>query len=73
MACINPDGTLTATAEKVLKSLTRPGSVDDINCFTGLPTYQIRASLRELVAAGLLEEDEGRYKVTEAGLARLKP
>ena len=71
MACINPDGTLTPSAKKVLFALRTPGTQADVAELTSMPMYRVRMSLRELIEAGLLEDTEGRYQATPAGLAKL--
>jgi predicted transcriptional regulator len=71
MACINPDGTLTPTARKVLETLQQPLSLADLARVTGLPLYRIRMSLRELLEAGLLKESHSEYQATPAGLEKL--
>ncbi len=67
MACINPDGTLTPTATLVLKTAHRPITVEEIAQSAGLPLYQVRMSLRELVASGFLKEENETYFITEKG------
>jgi DNA-binding IclR family transcriptional regulator len=71
MACLNPDGTLTASAIALLKALTQAGTPQEAAERTGLPLYRIRSSLRELVEAGLLEESEGSYHTTPSGMQRI--
>ncbi|MGB9641271.1 MAG: winged helix-turn-helix domain-containing protein [Anaerolineales bacterium] len=67
MACINPDGTLTPTATLVLTTANHPITVAEISQSSGLPLYQVRSSLRELVANGLLKEENDTYFITEKG------
>lgn len=67
MACINPDGTLTPTANLVLKTTNHPITAAEIAQAAGLPLYQVRSSLRELVASGLLKEENETYNLTEKG------
>jgi helix-turn-helix protein len=71
MACINPDGTLTPSAKKVLFALRTPGDQADVVELTSMPMFRVRMSLRELIDAGLLEEIEGRYQATPAGLEKI--
>ncbi|WP_395831060.1 hypothetical protein [Elstera sp.] len=56
MPCLNPDGTLTATARKLLTALEAE-TVDALRLagVTRLPLWQVRASLRELRGQDLLE------------------
>jgi predicted transcriptional regulator len=71
MACINPDGTLTPTAQAVITALKTPCTPVDLAQVTGLPIYRIRSTIRELIEAGLVFESNGRYKLTESNKKRL--
>lgn len=71
MACINPDGTLTPTASLLLKTAAQSLSIEEIAHITGLPLYRVRSSLRELVADGFLEEENGKFQLTEKGKQQL--
>lgn len=75
MACINADGTLTPVASGVLRAVNAAAeaSAEEVSRVAGVPLYRARASLRELVDAGLLAEEGGRYRVSEAGRARVPP
>jgi predicted methyltransferase len=70
MACINPDGTLTPTAQAVIAALYTPTSAMDIGQTAGLPIYRVRATLRELGEAGLVGEKDGVFQLTETGKER---
>jgi predicted transcriptional regulator len=67
MACISPDGQLTDAARKILTALQKPGTVEAVSQETGLPLFRIRASIREIVDADLLEERDGQYVMTDKG------
>jgi predicted transcriptional regulator len=71
MACINPDGTLTPTAQAVISALRTSYTAADLGQVTGLPIYRIRSTIRELIEAGLVLETEGKYQLTEGGKGRL--
>ena len=71
MACLNPDGTLTDSALQLLKLATEPVSPEAISASLGTPLYRVRASLREMLAAGLVAERQAGYQTTEEGLARV--
>jgi predicted transcriptional regulator len=71
MACIAPDGALTPQAKVVLGAMVAPAHLEDVARQTGLPLFRIRASVRELAQAGLLEESGGAYRVTAAGREKL--
>lgn len=72
MACINPDGTLTPTAQAVIAAIKTPLPDKAIRQNTGLPIYRVRATLRELVEAHLVIEKDGSYQLTDSGKERLK-
>ncbi len=71
MACINPDGTISPSARNVLKAAQTPVTPAQIAQAAELPLFRVRGSLRELVEAGLLVEEDGCYTVTDAGKAKL--
>lgn len=72
MGCIEPDGSLTVTASKLLEALTRgPLRLTEITVLLKVPGFMVRANLRELESAGLIRVDDDRVHVTEAGRARL--
>ena len=70
MACINPDGTVSPSARTILRAAETPQTPAELAAITGLPLYRIRSSLRELIQAELLREQDERYETTEAGRAR---
>ena len=65
MACINEDGTVTPTARSLLEILSRPLAADEASAALALPLFRVRASLRELEAAGLVRNEGDRYVATE--------
>ena len=71
VACINADGSLTASARKVLKALENPLTAEEVREVTSQPLFRIRASLREMEAAGLISGADGYYKITDEGRERL--
>jgi ribosomal protein S19E (S16A) len=71
MACIDDRGTLSPTARMFLEALRRPATPEGAAEAMGQPLYRIRASVRELVAAGLVEERDGRHMLTAEGRARI--
>jgi predicted transcriptional regulator len=70
MACINPDGTLTSSAKAILSALSSPAALEKVAKSTGLPLFRIRSSIREMLEAGLVKEEGGKYAAT--GLGREK-
>ena len=71
MACINVDGTLVASARKLLLSAVEPRSAEEAASRTGLPLFRVRASFREFLEAGLVAEANGTYVLTDAGRTQL--
>lgn len=72
MACIDPDGTLTITAKFLLRELNKqPLPPEDIARALGEPLFKVRGNLRELREAGIIEEEGGRFHLTEVGKGKL--
>ena len=72
MACIDADGTLTLTAKFLLKSLAAsPLPPEEIAKALGEPLFKVRGNLREMRDAGLIDEEEGRFFLTEEGKGKL--
>ena len=68
MACINPDGTLTEVARRVLGALAeQPAGPEALAARTGLPLHRIRATLRETGRAKLIEPDGTAWRLTGLG------
>ena len=72
MACVNPDGTITASAKALLGAASAPMSPEELAGKVGQPLFRVRSSLRELTGAGLLEERGEKYVATEQGKAKLE-
>ncbi|NQS89620.1 hypothetical protein HQ584_07525 [Patescibacteria group bacterium] len=72
MPCINPDGTLTSSAKKILSALLSPIALKEVVKSTELPLFRIRSSIREMLEAGLVKEKEGKYLVTKLGQEKIK-
>jgi DNA-binding IclR family transcriptional regulator len=70
MGCVNPDGSLSTQARSILDVLETSNELDDVARKTGLPLYRVRAAVRELIQAGLVEEVDGGHRATEAGRTR---
>jgi predicted transcriptional regulator len=71
MVCINPDGSLGASARGILASLIQSGSLEDIARNTSLPVHRIQPCLQELLKAGLVVEKQGSFQITTIGVALL--
>lgn len=67
MPCIQSDGTLTSWAEAMLAALESPQDVRELAGSLGLPVFRVRASLRELSQADLVESVEGGFGLTDHG------
>lgn len=71
MACVNADGSVTPTARALLRSLESPLGPEAIAAKIGAPLFRVRASLRELQAAGFVAESGGLFRTTDAGRAKI--
>jgi predicted transcriptional regulator len=71
MACVNADGTITPMAKSLLQALGNPLTPEEAAALIGVPLFRIRASLRELQAAGFVKDEGGRYRLTEQGRAKI--
>ena len=71
MACINPDGTLSPTAKKVIRAVEKPLTLGEISQQSMVPVFILRSSIRELLEAGFVKETGERYQATEAGKAKV--
>lgn len=67
MACLNPDGTLTRSAQVVLGALSEPGDEQQIVDRSAIPRFQVRSLLRDMTKAKLIAEESGVYSLTEDG------
>lgn len=70
MACVNPDGSVTASAKLMLDLLREPRTAEDAAAQAGMPLFKVRSSLREMVESGLVEMVGDQYRSTESGLAK---
>lgn len=71
MPCVNPDGTLTGSAQALLRLLEKPAAPEEIADRLDRPLFSVRASLRELVGADLVRAEGGQFVITERGRSRL--
>jgi predicted transcriptional regulator len=71
MACVNPDGTLSDSAKALLKALSKPTAAEEIAKQVGQPLFKVRSSLRELAAAGLIQEQDEKFLITASGKTKL--
>lgn len=68
MACLNPDGTLTQIARAVLTGVeTGPLGEEPLAKTAGIPVWRLRASLREIGAAGLITAAGEGHMLTDKG------
>jgi hypothetical protein len=61
MPCVNPDGSLTESARKILDVLNAPFSPEEIAARTGLPLFRVRSAMREMLEAGVVVSADGSY------------
>jgi len=68
MACISPDGKPTESGAKMLRALKSGlGSPEEVAQSTSLPLFRVRSGLRELTQAGLVDQKDDKYEITEKG------
>ncbi|MBA7632406.1 hypothetical protein ES703_39952 [subsurface metagenome] len=68
MVCISPDGKPTESGAKMLRALkSGPGSPEEIAKDAGLPLFRVRSGLRELAQAGLANQKNDKYEITDKG------
>jgi predicted transcriptional regulator len=70
--CVKPDGTLSPSAEMILKVCDQPASIEEMAQATGLRSFRIKTSIRELTGAGLLIQQGDRFVLSPAGTALLQ-
>lgn len=68
MPCVSSDGKPTGTGIETLRAI-QGGAVIPIKISetTGHPMFKVRSGLRELTNAGFLEQESGKYHLTELG------
>ena len=68
MACISPDGKPTESGAKMLRALKSGlGSPEEIAKDTGVPLFRVRSGLRELTQAGLANQKNDKYEISDKG------
>jgi len=68
MACISSDGKPTESGAKMLRALKSGlGSPEEIAKDAGLPLFRVRSGLRELAQAGLANQKNDKYEITDKG------
>lgn len=72
MACVNADGTITATAKALLKTIESPLTPEEIAGHLSLPLFKIRSSLRELTQAGLVIARGEKFQISEQGKEKIQ-
>ncbi len=70
MACVKPDGSLTALGRQVLTALDGH-TVQDAVLSLQLPVYRVRSLARALEELNLVKADEQVYQLTSEGQAKL--
>ncbi|MGB9959714.1 MAG: hypothetical protein ACPLKQ_04240 [Candidatus Bathyarchaeales archaeon] len=73
MPCVSPDGKPTTTGITILECLKEgPLNPEEVAGKTGKPLFMVRSGLRELKNAGFVEENDGKYKLSEEGQKMLQ-
>ena len=71
MACVNGQGELSNSARSMLAALETSTTPEEVAMQTKLPLFRIRAGLREMAEAGLVELKAAIYTATQQGRALL--
>jgi hypothetical protein len=71
MGCINPDGTFTQPALKLLAAIDHPMTEEEIVKIVKRPVYRVRISLRDLVEMGMLRKIDDRFEIATDGEKKL--
>lgn len=72
MACIDPDGNITRSAELILLAALKPTDIEAIILECGLAPFRVRSGLRELEKYGLIHHNGDAYQVTPLGIEKLE-
>ncbi len=72
MGCINVNGTMTRSGELILLALRTPMTPEEAAKETGVPLFKIRSSIREFLAARLVQAVDDKFQTTPDGLARVE-
>jgi DNA-binding IclR family transcriptional regulator len=72
MACVKPNGELTTAALEVLALLVQPRTDQEVARGVNRPVHQARAILRELGKIDLAVRDGETFRITPAGLERVR-
>jgi predicted transcriptional regulator len=70
--CVKPDGTLAPNAKKIIKACRQGATIDEMAQETGLRSFRIKSSIRELTGAGLLEQQDDQFVLTSLGANLLR-
>ena len=71
MGCIEPDGSLNASAKLLLETLDQgPLPLPKITMVLKVPGFMARANLRELEELGLIRLEDELYHITDEGRER---
>ena len=71
MACVNPDGTVSASGKAILAALTQVATPEQVAAAANLPLFRVRSALRELAGAGLVTAADGGHVLTDDGRKRV--
>jgi hypothetical protein len=72
VGCINVDGTLTRSGELILFALRTPMTPEEAAKETGVPLFKVRSSIREFLAARLVQAADDKFQTTMDGLVQIE-
>jgi predicted transcriptional regulator len=59
-------------AQAIVRALSTPRTVEGVCEHLRLPLYRVRSTMRELLEAGLVAENNGAYGLTDNGQRRVE-
>jgi predicted transcriptional regulator len=72
MPCLLPEGLVTETEKALLGLLAAAAATpEELSRQAGQPLYLVRSQLRKLLELGLVQEEDGKYSITDAVKAPL--
>jgi predicted transcriptional regulator len=72
VGCINVDGTLTRSGVLILLALQTPMTLEEVAKETGAPLFKVRSSIREFLAARLVQAADDKFQTTLDGLVKIE-
>jgi predicted transcriptional regulator len=72
VGCINVDATLTRSGVSILLTLQTPMTPEEVAKETRIPLFKVRSSIREFLAASLVQAADDKFQTTLDGLVQIE-